>query len=80
VSGSGLTGKALWCEALGFDGEAARFRWRGSQPASEPRKLTIAEAKEGLAAMFGVSADAIEITIRGSGGCDNVTSVLSHRR
>ncbi len=28
-------------------------------------KLTIAEAKAGLAANFGVSADAVEITIRG---------------
>jgi hypothetical protein len=31
----------------------------------EPMRLTIAEAKEGLAANFGVSADAVEITIRG---------------
>jgi hypothetical protein len=31
----------------------------------KPGKLTIAEAKEGLAATFGVSPDAIEINIRG---------------
>jgi hypothetical protein len=30
-----------------------------------PRPLTIAEAKAGLAETFGVSPDAIEITIRG---------------
>jgi hypothetical protein len=31
----------------------------------EATKLTIAEAKDGLAANFGVSVDAVEITIRG---------------
>jgi hypothetical protein len=34
-------------------------------PASVPRKLTLQEAKEGLAAAFGVSPESIEITIRG---------------
>ena len=32
---------------------------------SEGRKLTIAEAKQGLALMFGVDPEAVEITIRG---------------
>lgn len=31
----------------------------------EPRRLTIAQAKAGLAATFGVGVDAVEITIRG---------------
>lgn len=33
--------------------------------AGQPRRLTIAEAKAGLAATFGVGTDAVEITIRG---------------
>jgi len=33
--------------------------------ASAPRPLSLADAKHGLAAMYGVSPDAIEITIRG---------------
>ena len=33
-------------------------------PFQTPRKLTIAEAKAGLAATFGVSPHAIEIVIR----------------
>jgi hypothetical protein len=35
-----------------------------SPPPQPIRKLTIAEAKEGLAAMFDISPDAIEITIK----------------
>ena len=38
---------------------------REPEPARAVRKLTIAEAKEGLAAMLGVSLEAIEITIKG---------------
>lgn len=36
-----------------------------SQARSSVAKLTIAQAKEGLAANFGVHPDAVEITIRG---------------
>jgi hypothetical protein len=36
-----------------------------SPPSTKPiRKLTIPEAKEGLAAMLGISPDVIEITIK----------------
>ena len=41
---------------------------KDSAPAEDegkPRRLTIAEAKAGLAATFGVGVDAVEITIRG---------------
>jgi len=39
---------------------------RYAQPVSSPKvPLTIEQAKRGLAATFGVSVDAIEITIRG---------------
>ncbi|RUV00688.1 hypothetical protein EOB36_15955 [Mesorhizobium sp. M6A.T.Cr.TU.017.01.1.1] len=35
-----------------------------SEEGGQPLKLTIAEAKEGLSAMFGVPVEAVEITIR----------------
>ena len=47
------------------------FVYVGDQPdrqipeGRDVRKLTIGEAKAGLAATFGVSVDAVEITIRG---------------
>ena len=37
----------------------------GTTPAEVPTRMTIAEAKRALAATFGVSPDAIEITVRG---------------
>jgi hypothetical protein len=64
-------------EDLGIDVDALEFTSleealastataHGFQPAHKNvRKLTIAEAKEGLAAMLGISPDAIEIIIRG---------------
>lgn len=64
-------------EDLGIDVDALEFTpleealastatAQGLQPAHrDVRKLTIAEAKEGLAAMLGISPDAIDIIIRG---------------
>jgi hypothetical protein len=55
-------------EELGIDPDALEFTKVQDLPSeisSRPgRKLTIAEAKEGLAAMLGISPDAIEITIK----------------
>jgi hypothetical protein len=58
--GDGFGEKALWHETLEAKAEPA-----ANIPANAPmRGLTLAEAKEGLARTFGVSVDAIEITIR----------------
>jgi hypothetical protein len=65
--GSGFGKQALWVEVgpLLVQGatSAPSDDVRASSPAA-PRKLTIAEAKEGLAATLGISPDAIEIIIR----------------
>ena len=56
-------------EELGIDRDALQFEAAdglASRPSApkQARKLTIAEAKAGLAASLGISADAIEIIIR----------------
>lgn len=62
-TGDGFGEKALWHEPLA--GKAEPAAKSESTPTNAPvRSLTLAEAKEGLARTFGVSADAIEITIR----------------
>jgi hypothetical protein len=65
--GSGFGKQALWVEVgplliQGAAGTPSEDE-RASSPAA-PRRLTIAEAKEGLAATLGISPDAIEIIIR----------------
>lgn len=60
-------------EELGIDADSLRFK--PMPPVEKPKeiesattrlqKLTIAQAKEGLARTFGVSPEAVEITIRG---------------
>jgi hypothetical protein len=52
--------KALWVQTgiLGAPSVEA------PAPNAEPRKLTIDEAKRGIAAALGISTDAIEIIIR----------------
>jgi hypothetical protein len=63
-TGDGFGDKALWQEPLATAGEASPKA--SAVGKNEPaRGLTLAEAKEGLARTFGVSPDAIEITIRG---------------
>ncbi len=63
-TGDGFADKALWSEPL-FSA-AVPTNGISNQPSKNPpRGLTLAEAKEGLARTFGVSPDAIEITIRG---------------
>ena len=61
-------------DALGIDVKSLRFQpmpEKGDAPRTKPagavaaQGLTIAEAKRGLAKTFGVSEDAVEITIRG---------------
>jgi hypothetical protein len=61
-------------DALGIDVKSLRFQpmpEKGEEPRTKPagavatQGLTIAEAKLGLAKTFGVSEDAVEITIRG---------------
>lgn len=59
--GGGFGDKAIWTEPLNSSAPVP------TPPSVEAdvRSLTIAEAKQGLAKTFGVSPDAIEITIRG---------------
>jgi hypothetical protein len=69
-TGDGFGDKALWHEPLATARPATvvqprQFAAEASPLISSVRSLTIAEAKEGLARTFGVSPDAIEITIRG---------------
>jgi hypothetical protein len=61
-------------DELGIDVKGLRFQpmpAKSDEPLTEPSRavaaqgLTIAEAKRGLAKTFGVSEDAVEITIRG---------------
>jgi hypothetical protein len=57
-TGDGFAGKAMWTEPLSPVPAAA--------PALlAPRKLTLQQAKEGLALTFDVQPDAIEIIIKG---------------
>ena len=41
-----------------------KIDWKSTLPPKAVRRLTIAEAKEGLAAMFGVDPEQVEITIK----------------
>lgn len=66
--GAGLADKALWCEVIGPGSEAAHeelVSGPGDIPAPEKTTLTIADAKKGLAAHYGVTPESIEIIIRG---------------
>jgi hypothetical protein len=63
-TGDGFGGKALWREPLSAASPSVSSAAAPVQNGSA-RGLTLAEAKEGLARTFGVSPDAIEITIRG---------------
>jgi hypothetical protein len=63
-TGSGFGTKALWSAAVPLVSTAtASEMQRGA--GGQPLKLTIAQAKEGLAENFGVSPDKIEIIVRG---------------
>ena len=63
-TGDGFADRSLWSEPL--DGiPTSTINHATNSPAPAVRGLTLAEAKEGLARTFGVSPDAIEITIRG---------------
>lgn len=73
-TGSGFRDKALWRETVKLSSaEASReshFAWGAGDVEFAPehsavRPLTIKEAKDGLAEMFGVSPDKVEITIKG---------------
>lgn len=71
-TGDGFGEKALWHEPLSaaspsVSSTAATVQNNSSAPIQNgsAHGLTLAEAKEGLARTFGVSPDAIEITIRG---------------
>jgi hypothetical protein len=57
-TGDGFADKAMWSEPLSHGPTAAP-----AVPLN--RKLTLQQAKEGLALTFGVSPDAVEITIKG---------------
>lgn len=66
--GSGLADQALWCEVIDPASEVAREEMVAepeAPKAEKPVTLTIAEAKKGLAAHYGVATDSIEIIIRG---------------
>lgn len=68
-TGDGFGGKALWQEPFAAAPAPSHITHAQPVPAAAGggavRGLTMAEAKEGLARTFGVSPDAIEITIRG---------------
>ncbi|PWR21441.1 DUF7662 domain-containing protein [Zavarzinia aquatilis] len=78
-TGVGHTQSLAWQSAgwkttdLDLKGQRVTFRYCGGEesnldkvpePAAKPPSLTIAEAKAGLAQLFGVREDQIEITIR----------------
>ncbi|MBH0775756.1 hypothetical protein [Nocardia bovistercoris] len=52
-------------DALGIDLEGVKFQKLERETTSAAAGLTIAQAKAGLAATYGVSVDSIEIVIRG---------------
>jgi hypothetical protein len=62
-TGDGFGPRAKWTEPLNAASEPRRAPGRGRKGPVD--SLTIAEAKAGLAKTFGVSPDAVEITIRG---------------
>jgi len=63
-SGSGFGKKALWSEAVSLVSPATPSAIHAGV-GGQRFKLTIAQAKEGLAENFGVTPDEIEIIIRG---------------
>ncbi|MBZ9815763.1 hypothetical protein [Mesorhizobium sp. CA7] len=75
-TGSGFKDEALWRKTValsdGANSRAGHLAWGTGDvellpTASDPKvgPLSIKQAKEGLAAMFGVSPDKVEITIKG---------------
>ena len=72
-SGEGHSQSSAWQSAgwktaeLDLSSKTVKFVYVGDRPPEQrsARPLTIAQAKEGLAAHFGVPEDRIEITIRG---------------
>lgn len=75
-AGSGFKNEALWRKTItiasGTDARAGHLAWGAGDVELNPTvpeipvsPLSMKQAKEGLAAMFGVSPDKIEITIKG---------------
>jgi hypothetical protein len=52
-------------KSLSFSGSSSKVAPAAASTVAEDRPLTMAQAKKGLSLTFGVSPDAIEITIRG---------------
>ncbi|MER8425926.1 hypothetical protein [Mesorhizobium sp. M1403] len=67
LTGSGFGRNALWSETVPLAPAAVDNTASATQAnvADQPLKLTIAQAKQGLAENFGVAPDKIEIIVRG---------------
>ena len=64
LAGSGFEKDALWAETVPLAISPSMGTCSPPTPV-EANRLTIQQAKEGLAATFGVSVDKIEILVRG---------------
>ncbi len=62
--GSGFGKSALWVEFGMFGGDDPKPATLSSVPIDETRKLTIDEAKRGIAASLGISPECVEIHVR----------------